>query len=185
MQFPLCSSIKSLPTDADSGASMSDRATAVTSALGPSFPTKTVQPIDHASITKEAILASKTTTTNNAATEAQEQVLPLSNPLKGSNLPAMLTMLSLTGISIASRQLGWRRSKEPNPSDALSWFSLLQFLPSDRTDKDLALHINKDVEACMQEDMGEHVTKGPPRRQNCTQRVAAPPLPTSNAPSPM
>ncbi|CAJ1940471.1 unnamed protein product [Cylindrotheca closterium] len=41
----------------------------------PSIPTGAAQPIDHASIIKEAILASKTATTNDAATKAQERVL--------------------------------------------------------------------------------------------------------------
>ncbi|CAJ1952601.1 unnamed protein product [Cylindrotheca closterium] len=62
-------------------------------------------------------------------------------------------MAAIQGASFTTRSLVM------NPSDALSCFSLLQFLPSDRTDKDLASHINKDEEACMQEDMGEHVTK--------------------------
>ncbi|CAJ1970046.1 unnamed protein product [Cylindrotheca closterium] len=41
----------------------------------PSVPTGAAQPIDHASIIKEAILASKTTATKDVATEAQERVL--------------------------------------------------------------------------------------------------------------
>ncbi|CAJ1929776.1 unnamed protein product [Cylindrotheca closterium] len=180
----------------------------------PSVPTGAAQPIDHASIIKEAILASKTTATNDAATKAQERVLPSWRILFGhfithpdGSVEYVLADCSSAWKTIlkAKPQLALRffheafeqsikalqptrnayhalfdwdvhriqaagmaaiqgasfttRSLVMNPSDALSCFSLLQFLPSDRTDKDLASHINKDEEACMQEDMGEHVTK--------------------------
>ncbi|CAJ1948086.1 unnamed protein product [Cylindrotheca closterium] len=181
----------------------------------PSVPTGTVRPIDHASIIKEAILASKTTTTNDPASEAQERVLLSWHILFGhfvthpdGSVEYVLADCRSTAwktILKAKPQLALRffheafeqsikglqptrnayhalfdwdvhrvqaagmaaiqgasfttRSLVMNQFDALSCFSLLQFLFSDRTDKDLASHINEDEEGCMQEDMGEHVTK--------------------------